>query len=93
MTIRSVDGDILGSRAVPGGFLADEDWRNLKVRFNAKHNHCDILLDGEAIMNSTSFGVKCKIPSVVCVAVCGAAHDNVTFIAVNDVTLVDIEVE
>ena len=93
MTVKTVDGDILGSWAVPGGLLAPRDWREVKIRFDVKHNHCDILLDGEAIMNSTSFGDKFKIPSVVCLAVCGAAHDNVTMIAVNDVRLLDVEVD
>ena len=54
--------------------------------------NCDVKLDDEKILDDIDFG-DIKIPSKLCVAVCGAASNDSFMIAVNDVKLVDEDQE
>jgi hypothetical protein len=62
------------------------------IKFDIEDNNCDVSLDGEKILDDVEFK-NIKIPKKLCVAVCGAAHDQEFMIAVNDVKLVDREDE
>jgi len=79
----------LKTKEVPNGFMTSEDdWRHVDIKFDITDMNCDVKLDGEKILDDIEFG-DIKIPSHLCVAVCGAASSSDYMIAVNDVQLVD----
>merc|ERR1711865_72071 len=91
ITVRAAQGkgEILEKKFVDGGFMTGaDDWRHVRIKFDIEDNNCDVELDGEKVLTNVEFK-DIKIPKKLCVAVCGAAHDQEFMIAVNDVKLVD----
>merc|ERR1711907_211155 len=96
VTIKGVNqppGKHLKTKKVDGGFMTgEEDWRSVTIKFDINDMNCDVKLDDEKILDDIDFG-DIKIPSKLCVAVCGAASNDSFMIAVNDVKLVDEDQE
>jgi len=95
LTIKgSKPGDaILKTQHIEGGFMTtDEEWKKVHIKFDIKDMNCDVMLNGDKIMDDVEFG-DMKIPSKLCVAVCGASTSPEFMLAVNDVKLDDDEEE
>lgn len=89
VSVKKSNGELLGRKGVKAGFLTNDDqWRQLKIKFDLKRSNCDVELDNEKIIDNVKFkGVD--LPDRLCVAVCGAAHGKDFMISVNEVKLED----
>eukprot|EP00658_Telonema_sp_P-2_P067409 TRINITY_DN56316_c0_g1_i1.p2 TRINITY_DN56316_c0_g1~~TRINITY_DN56316_c0_g1_i1.p2 ORF type:complete len:218 (-),score=56.84 TRINITY_DN56316_c0_g1_i1:133-786(-) len=93
LTIKRVNGVQLKTQKIEGGFMTeDEEWKQVHIKFDLADMKCDVKLDGKTIMDNIEFG-DIKIPSKLCLAVCGAATDKDFRIAVNDVKLENMDEE
>lgn len=86
-------GEYLKTTKVEGGFMTTEDdWKTVVIKFDIHNMNCDVILDYEKILDDIDFGGM-KLPSRLCVAVCGASTNKSFMISVNDVKLESAEDE